>query len=173
MTLASRPLPCSVRATAEGMTANALWHLLSHPTAWNEIRADRSLVNDAIEESLRLEPAAAFIDRYATKETTLGDVVIAKGDLVSVSLLAANRDPELFENPDVFDIPRGNARQHVTFVHGPHGCLGLHLTRMETAAAIHAILDHHPELVLNPSKSPAPAGFIFRKADRVTVDLQP
>ena len=157
--------------TAEGMTANAFWHLLSNPDAWDALRDDRSLVADAVEESLRLEPAAAFIDRYTTRDATLGSVTIPKGDLVSISLLAANRDPDLFEDPDRFDIGRANARQHVTFVQGPHGCLGLHLTRMETVAAINAVLDTYPDVRLVPDASTAPAGFIFRKADRVTVEL--
>ncbi len=159
--------------TAEGMTANAFWHLLSHPDAWAQLREDRSLVADAVEESLRLEPAAAFIDRYTTTDATIGSVTIPKGDLVSISLLAANRDPEVFDEPDRFDIHRGNARQHVTFVQGPHGCLGLHLTRMETVAAINAMLDVHPDVFLLADQSTAPAGFIFRKADEVTVRLGP
>ena len=159
--------------TAEGMTANAFWHLLSHPDAWAELRQNRALIPDAIEESLRLEPAAAFIDRYATRDVTLGTASIAAGDLVSISLLAANRDPNLFADPDRFDIHRSNARQHLTFVQGPHSCLGLHLTRMETAAAINAMLDTYPDVSLVETETTAPSGFIFRKPDRVTVALHP
>lgn len=159
--------------TAEAMTANAIWHLLTNGDAWAEISADRSLINDAIEESLRLEPAAAFIDRYTTDDIAIGGVTIPRGDLVSISLLAANRDPKHFADPDTFDIHRSNARQHLTFVQGPHGCLGLHLTRMETAAAINALLDIHPDLVLDHRNSLAPTGLIFRKPDRVTVTLTP
>ncbi len=158
--------------TAEGMTTNAFWHLLSNPTVWAELQQDRSLVSDAIEESLRLEPAAAFIDRYATRDVTLGSANIAKGDLVSISLLASNRDPKVFDEPDRFDINRSNARQHVTFVQGPHGCLGLHLTRMETAAAINTMLDIYPDVRLLADQSTKPEGFIFRKSDRVTVQLK-
>ncbi len=157
--------------TAEGMTANAFWHLLSHPETWSELRENRALIADAIEESLRLEPAAAFIDRYSTSDVTVGAVTIPKGDLVSISLLAANRDPKIFADPDRFDIHRSNARQHLTFVQGPHSCLGLHLTRMETAAAINAMLDTYPDVSLLAEETTAPSGFIFRKPDRVTVAL--
>ena len=153
--------------TAEGMTTNALWHLLSNPEALARVRADRSLIARAIEESLRLEPAAAVIDRYATCDIEIDGARISAGDLVTVSLLAANRDPEVFEQPDRYDLDRGNSRQHVTFVQGPHGCLGLHLARMETAAAISAVLDHCPDLALDSQRSTAPHGLIFRKADAV------
>ena len=86
--------------TAEGMTANALWHLLSHPEALARVRADRTLVGAVVEESLRMEPAAAVVDRYTTTDVDIGGVTIPAGDLVTISLLGANRDPETFEQPD-------------------------------------------------------------------------
>lgn len=155
--------------TAEGMTANAFWHLLSHPTAWADLRADRSLVAAAVEESLRLEPAAAVVDRYATRDVEFGGVTVAAGDLVRISLLAANRDPTTFPDPDRFDLHRENARQHVSFVQGPHGCLGVHLTRMETVAAITTMLELRPDLALAPEDPCPPTGLVFRKPDRVSV----
>ena len=151
--------------TAEGMTTNALWPLLTNPDILDRVAADRSLVAQAIEESLRLEPAAGVIDRYTTVDAAIGDVTIPAGDLVTVSLLGANRDPEVFEDPDRFDLDRPNKNQHVTFVQGPHGCLGLHLTRMETVSAVNALLDAVPGLRLDEAASEAPAGLIFRKSD--------
>lgn len=151
--------------TAEGMTTNALWHLLKNPDVLAEVTSDRSLVSQAIEESLRLEPAAGVIDRYTTVDATIGDVTIPAGDLVTVSLLGANRDPEVFDEPDRFVLERPNKNQHVTFVQGPHGCLGLHLTRMETVAAINALLDAAPNLRLDTEASQPPAGLIFRKPE--------
>lgn len=79
--------------TAEGMTANALWQLLTTPGAWCAVKADRSMVANAIEESLRCEPAAAVIDRYTTGDVDLGGVAIPAGEPVTISLLAANHDP--------------------------------------------------------------------------------
>lgn len=154
--------------TSEGMTANVLWHLLTHPEILAQVQADRSLLGSAIEESLRLEPAAAVIDRYATADTALDDVVIPERDLVTVSLLGANRDPSVFPDPDTYDIARPNHRQHVTFVQGPHGCLGIHLARLETTAALTAVLDQLPDLQLDPAHSTAPEGLIFRKPAAVT-----
>ena len=157
--------------TAEGMTANALWHLLSHPEALARVRADRTLVGAVVEESLRMEPAAAVVDRYTTTDVEIGGVTIPAGDLVTISLLGANRDPENFEQPDDFNIDRTNSRQHVTFVQGPHGCLGLHLTRMETHAAINALLDRFDNIDLDESQTDAPSGLIFRKPARLTVSF--
>ena len=90
--------------TSEGMTTSLFWHLLSNPDQLAALRADRSLAANAIEESLRLEPAAARVDRYATEDVALGDAEIRRGDLVIVSLTAANRDPDTFADPDHFDL---------------------------------------------------------------------
>ncbi len=159
--------------TSEGMTANAFLHLLETPGVWDRLRADRSLIAKAIDESLRLEPAAAVIDRYTTSDVQLDGVTIPERSLVTVSLLGANRDPEVFPRPNVFDLDRPNLAQHVTFVQGPHTCLGLHVARAETHAAITAALDWEIEtgsqLSLNAGESSAPTGLIFRKPPAVTV----
>ncbi len=153
--------------TSEGMTANLLWHLLTHPETLQRVLDDRSLLNAAMEESLRLEPAAGVVDRYATRALEFGGAQIAERDKVTVSLLAANRDPAVFPDPDRFDIDRQNLRQHVTFVQGPHGCLGLHLARLETMAAVGAVLEQLPGLQLDAAASSAPLGLIFRKPPAV------
>lgn len=148
--------------TSEGMTTSLFWHLLTSPDQLAAVRADRSLVANAIEESLRLEPAASRVDRYATVDAELGGTRIRRGDLVIVSLTAANRDPAVFPEPDMFDVRRPNLREHVTFAQGPHTCVGLHLARLETSAALNAALDAWPNLELDPRSSP-PAGLVFRK----------
>ena len=158
--------------TSEGMTANVLRHLLLHPAALDAVRADRSLVDVAVEESLRLEPAAARVDRYATVDVELAGAHVRAGDLVVVSLAAANRDPAVYDDPDAFRLDRANARTHVAFAQGPHACLGAQLARMETRAAIDAVLDqlHDLELV-EPS---AVAGHDLPQAGRAAralVDL--
>ncbi len=155
--------------TSEGMTANALRHLLLRPELTERVRANRSLVPDVVEESLRLEPAAAVVDRYATRSLDFGGASIVERDLVEISLLGANRDPVVFEHPDDFVIDRPNVRQHVTFVQGPHGCLGLHLARLETVAAINAVLD--AGLFLDARATTPPSGLIFRKPNSVIVTL--
>ena len=156
--------------TTEGMTANLFAHLLAEPGQWDAVAADRSLIPNAIEESLRLEPSVVRIDRFATRDTRLGEADIERGDFVIIMISAANRDPAAFANPDQIDIRRANAKQHLTFAHGPHACLGMHLARAEAAAAVEAALDLLPGLRLDPNASPpAMAGTVFRKPDRVDV----
>ena len=149
--------------TTEGMICNAVRHLLASPDQARDLDADRSLLDGAVDESLRLEPAAAVVDRYAPASARLGEADIAGGDLVVVSLAGANRDPGVFPEPDRFDIRRPNARQNLGFALGPHFCVGAQLARMETRAAITALLDHLPGLRLDPEQLADPRGLVFRK----------
>ena len=149
--------------TTEGMIANALLHLLSSPAQLELALADPGLVPAAVEESLRLEPAAAVVDRYATRDASLGGAGIRAGDQVTVSLAGANRDPVVFAEPDLFDVRRPNAGHHLAFAHGPHFCLGAHLARLEAQVAIETLLARLPRLRLNPRYPSAPRGLVFRK----------
>ncbi|HEY6314669.1 MAG TPA: cytochrome P450 [Streptosporangiaceae bacterium] len=148
--------------TTEGMIANAAWHLLRHPPELKLVLADRGLVPAAVEESLRLEPAAAVVDRYATRDTRLAGADIRAGDQVTVSIAGANRDPAVFGDPDRFDLRRPNAAMHLAFAHGPHFCLGAHLARLEARTAVEALLTL-PRLRLDPDSPSAPRGLVFRK----------
>jgi cytochrome P450 len=149
--------------TTEGMIVNALWHLLGDPAAVAAVTADRSLTGAAIDESLRLEPAAAVVDRYATADAALGAAAVRAGDLVTVSLAGANRDPAFFPRPDRFDLRRPGARQNLAFALGPHFCVGAQLAHLETEAAVTAVLDGLPGLRLDPARPAAPRGLVFRK----------
>jgi len=155
--------------TSEGMTVNAFWHLLTNPSQLAEVREDPELVAAAVEESLRLEPAAGRVDRYATRPVELGGAIITAGDLVIASLSAANRDPETFPDPDRFDLHRANVRSHLAFAQGPHACVGLHLARLETATAIEVTLQRLPGLEIDPARSEPPRGLVFRKVPRLGV----
>jgi hypothetical protein len=149
--------------TTEGMICNAVWYLLGNEAALREVAADRSLTASAVEEALRLEPAAAVVDRYATADTVLGGAEVGRNDLVIVSLAGANRDPAVFVNPDRFELHRGNARQHWSFAVGPHFCIGAQLARAEARAALGALLDRLSGLRLDPGRPSAPQGLVFRK----------
>jgi cytochrome P450 len=150
--------------TTEGMIANALLHLLERPEQLDRVRADPSLAANAIEESLRLEPAAATIDRYATQDRQLGEARIRHGDLVTISIAAANRDPATFAAPNTYELTRANAKLHLAFAAGPHVCIGMHLARLEAHTAVTRALERLPGLRLDPSRpAPKPHGLIFRK----------
>jgi cytochrome P450 len=149
--------------TTDGMIANAVLHLLSHPDQLALVQADAGLLPNAIEESLRLEPAAAVIDRYATADVELAGAPIGRGDLVRISIAGANRDPAVFPDPDRFDVRRDNAHRHVAFAHGPHVCIGMHLARLEAHTAVERLLNRLPALRLDPAQPAAPRGLVFRK----------
>jgi len=149
--------------TTEGMIANALVHLLETPRALAAVRADPGRLPAAVEESLRLEPAAAVIDRYATRDTDLGGAEIAAGELVRISITAANRDPATFADPDRFDLERENTGRHLAFAAGPHVCVGMHLARLEAHVALATLLERLPGLRLDPARPPAIRGLVFRK----------
>ncbi len=159
--------------TTEGMIANAFYFLFTNPEMLDVVRADPTLLPAVIEESLRLEPAAAVVDRYAVRDTQLGGASIKAGDLVQVSLAGANRDPATFDTPDLFDPFRPNLRAHVTFAQGPHVCLGLHLARLEAHYALERALTRLPNLRLEPTTTAAeaaqPRGLVFRKPQALRV----
>jgi cytochrome P450 len=147
--------------TTEAMITNALLHLLSNPAELKLVRADWSLLPGAIEESLRLEPAAAVIDRYATRDLHLAGAQIRNRELVTISLAGANRDPAVFPDPDRFDVRRANAGLQLAFAQGPHVCVGMHLARLETQTAIQRVLERLPDL--NLTAPATPRGLVFRK----------
>jgi cytochrome P450 len=155
--------------TTEGMIANAVLHLLGHPDQLALVERDPSLIGGAIEESLRLEPAAAVIDRYATHDVRLGDASIGRGDLVTISIAGANRDPAEFPEPDRFDVRRENARHQIAFAHGPHVCIGMHLARLEARTAVGRLLARLPRLRLDPDRPSAARGLVFRKPPELHV----
>jgi cytochrome P450 len=154
--------------TTEGLILNALWHLLTNPASLEEVRAQPDLAAAAVEESLRLEPAATRVDRYATRATGLAGTAIGAGDLVIVSLAAANRDPAEFPDPDRFDLHRPNGRRHLAFAAGPHVCIGMDLARLEAREAVVGVLTRLPGVRLAEGAVP-PSGLVFRKPDRLPV----
>lgn len=159
--------------TGDGTNSLVIQHLLENEGMRMRITEDSGLVPTFIEESLRFEPAAAAVDRYATRDVARGGASIAAGDLVRVSLAAANRDPAVFPNPDVLDLDRVNSGKHLTFARGPHSCLGIHLARAEAMAVVEAVVTGltQPELVEDGVV--APQGLVFRGLERVPVKWQP
>src|SRR5260370_41747773 len=97
-----------------GMIVNGVRPLLSDPEALALVRGGADFLPNTIEESIRLEPAAAVVDRYATRDVELGGARIQRGDLVTVSIAGANRDPAVFTDPNRFNIRRANAVRNLT-----------------------------------------------------------
>ena len=113
--------------------------LLAHDDAQRALRADLDLLPNAIEEMLRWWTPVMVFRRTATRDCELGPVSVREGDKVVVSFVAANRDPAVYERPDVFDIGRA-PNPHLVFGHGPHFCLGAHLARTQMRALFGELL---------------------------------
>jgi cytochrome P450 len=117
--------------------------LAKHPGQRAELVADPSLITGAVEETLRLEPPGPFLGRYVTRDVELYGQTVPAGSAMLFLLGAANRDPERFDDPDRFDIRRKKGL-HLTFILGPHYCLGSALARMEGRIALEEILRRWP-----------------------------
>jgi cytochrome P450 len=133
--------------TTANMLGLGTFALLEHPEQLAELRADPDLLPDAVEELMRYLSVVDIFFRYATEDIDLRGERIGKGSTVIVSLLAANHDPERFENPDTLDIHR-KARGHLSFGHGVHQCLGQQLARIEMRAGFAGLLRRFPTLKL-------------------------
>ncbi|CAA9464387.1 MAG: Putative cytochrome P450 hydroxylase [uncultured Rubrobacteraceae bacterium] len=120
------------------------------PVAIDVLRADRSLVPSAIEETLRYRSPIQRLRRFSTAETELGGVRIpAAGHVVEAHLGSANRDEARFERPEEFRIDR-RPNRHIAFGNGVHFCLGAPLGRLEAKVALEAFLERLPNLRVDP-----------------------
>lgn len=126
--------------TTINATTNLMWLLAHHPEQWDRLRADHSMIPNAIDEALRLESPIHSFARCTTEDTELGGVTIPAGSRVSISFAAANRDPLAFDDPDRFDIGRANASEHLALGHGRHACPGGHLAKMEIRALMRELV---------------------------------
>ncbi|MEZ4562708.1 MAG: cytochrome P450 [Thermomicrobiales bacterium] len=135
--------------TTVNLVGSGVVAVLSHPEQEKLLRDDLSLSKNLVEETLRYWGPVDFIGRrFATENIELEGEQIPRGSQVSVSLGAANHDPERFANPDVFDITRADANRHVAFGRGVHACLGAPLARIEGQIAFETLFRRYPRLRL-------------------------
>ncbi|GLX47507.1 cytochrome P450 [Streptomyces hygroscopicus subsp. hygroscopicus] len=135
--------------TTVNLIGNGVLALLTHPDQLAALRADMSLIDGVVEETLRWEgPVENATFRYAAEPLEIGGVRIEKGEHVMIGLTAAQRDGARFPVPDRFDIRR-DTRGHLAFGHGLHYCLGAPLARLEGRTAISALLERAPGLTLD------------------------
>ena len=133
--------------------SNAVHDLLRHPEQLRSFRDDPSRVGGAIEEVLRHDPPVSFVHRVAAEGLEIGGKRVRAGDRVLLGLAAANRDPEVFPDPDTFDIGRA-VNRHLSFGSGAHACMGGGLARRELEIALVTLFRRLPRLGLDPESPP-------------------
>jgi hypothetical protein len=119
------------------------------PSSWEALKADPTLIANAIEESLRLDAPKQRNFRRIKKAHTFEGVPLEAQQMIFQLIGSANRDPEVFDQPDRFNLCRGNAKDHLSFGIGIHFCLGASLARMEASVVIEALLRWMPHLSLS------------------------
>jgi cytochrome P450 len=162
-------LPAGAETTSR-LTGSMLFALLAdREQRLERVRADRSLVSWAVEETLRWETPVLFVARQATRATEIAGVAIPEGKMVSAVIASGNRDEGHYTDPDRFDLDR-RADDHLSFGFGHHFCLGYHLAKMEARTVLTAVLDRLPGLRLDPdAEPPGITGLAFRSPQALRV----
>jgi cytochrome P450 len=158
--------------TTKHLIGNLFYNLCNTAGAYERVRADRNLVPVAIEETLRLIGPAQIVFRVPAVDVEIRGCPIPAGSTVALGLASANRDEDVFENPDEFSLDRRNVRTkpHFGFGHGIHLCVGAALARMETACALNTVLDRIAGMELMPGfQYQRVKFFIMRGPERLDV----
>lgn len=159
--------------TTSTATANAIRHLLSVPHLWRKLHDQPHMIPGAVEECLRYAGPIVAWRREATVDTEIGGVQIAKGDKLFLVMAVANRDPEQFEHPDLLDIQRDNASEHLSFGYGAHQCLGKNIGRMEMCVIIEELSRRIPYLQLAEQEFTSLPNTSFHGPESLWVEWDP
>lgn len=147
--------------------------LMNHYHFWEACREDRSLIEAAVEESLRWRCTDPYMPRLCTQDTEVEGVMVPEGVRVIMCFGAANHDPAVYDRPGEYDIFRGKIAANMGFGFGPHRCLGIEVARQEMIVAINGLLDRFPNMKLDPDKpKPEYRGIDHRGMTAVTVRLK-
>jgi cytochrome P450 len=133
--------------TTVNLIGNGLWSLLNHPSQWAALRDDPALIPNAIEEILRYECPVQAVARTVAEPIAFGEEEFSAGDLIVALIGAANRDPEIFPDPDRLDVTRERLKP-LSFGGGIHFCIGAQLARIEAEVVFSTLLRRMPDLKL-------------------------
>ncbi len=179
---------CGLLLTAGGETAgkvltNLFRHLLDNPQYLDEVRADRSLVDDAVAETMRLTPANVILQRLALEDVEMSNgEVIPKDSTIWVLVGAANRDPRQFRDPDRFDLHRQDlafsrafaaGANHVAFGAGRHFCVGAQLAKAMLNTGVNLLLDSMHDIRYRDGFVPREAGVVTRGLESLELEFTP
>ncbi len=156
--------------TTVNLLGNGIVLLREHDDQLARLREEPALWPNAVEEVLRLDPPVLLTGRVSSRATEVAGIAVPRGAVVTTILAGANRDPEVFADPDLFDVARENAREHVAFSAGRHYCLGAALARMEGEVGLRTLFERHPDLVVLPGARRRPTR-ILRGWERLPARL--
>jgi len=156
--------------TTRNSTSGLMKLLTQFPDQKAQVLANPDLIPNMVHEGVRMVSPVMYMRRTAIQETEIRGQKIAKGEKVLMYYGAANRDPAIFENPDVFDIHRANAKDHIAFGTGPHVCLGQRVANMQIESAYRQILGRFPNITWTGEEEILPNGFTH-SIGKLMVDL--
>lgn len=165
--------------TTTKLLSNGVRIMCEKPELQKRLRADRSLLEQFIEESLRHESPVTGLFRTAVRDTEIGDITVKEGQYVWAAYAAANHDDAKFADPETFDIdrfPEGTlGADHLAFGHGEHFCIGARLARTEARIAFDRLLDRTTDMRLTPGANDFEVNrsFVLRGIEKLHVDLDP
>ncbi|WP_235736724.1 cytochrome P450 [Nocardioides alcanivorans] len=136
--------------TTVNLLSNGIALLRRHRDQLALLQEQPALWANTVEEVLRFDPPVLLTGRVCQEETELAGRTMHEGDLITVMLAGANRDPNVFAEPDRFDVTRENARDHMAFSAGRHHCLGAMLARMEGEVGLRMFFERFPDITLLP-----------------------
>lgn len=145
--------------TTRNSTSGLMKLLTQFPEQKAKVIANPDLIPNMVHEGVRMVSPVMYMRRTAVTDTEISGQKIAEGEKVIMYYGAANRDPAKFENPDIFDVERANAKDHIAFGTGPHVCLGQRVANMQLEAAYRQILGRFPNMTWTGEEEILPNGF--------------
>ncbi len=142
--------------TTAQLIGNLLYRVLADPAIFAALRTDPSLVPVAVEESLRMDPPATAMFRTVVEPTEFSGETLEPGAKVALGIASANRDADVFPDPDTFRLDRPNSDRHLSFGRGRHLCIGNDLARLEARVVLTTFLERAGDVALAP-------GYVYRK----------
>lgn len=159
--------------TTRGLLGSSMKLLLDHPDQADRVRADRELIPQVIEESLRIESPAQRASRWVPEDADVPNGELPGGHYMNLLIGSANRDERVFEDPDRFDIDREELGKHLAFGKGVHFCIGSPLARMEGVVSLELAFERLPNLRLGAGESAYRANPLTRALDSLELEWDP
>ena len=157
--------------TTTNLLGNGFLALQRHRDQWDLLVADPSLVRGAVEELMRYDSPHHYLPRYAAEDFELGGEQIRANDTVIIVMGAANRDPEVFEDPERLDILRPNKGEQLSLAYGAHFCLGAALARLEGEIVFTTLVQRYPQARLLRDDSPYRGSAMLRAIVSLPTEL--